>query len=346
MRRRRRAGKMAALRSDMPGDLEVYAEVSGAVQTNGLFDEFTSGAATRMTRSQPGMTRSSMLRAQGVRLNCYLNCEGVGVTVLGAPQGHGFIVKLPGQVDTIEEVLIHLQKQMKLDSRMLYASEMWTPDGKSIKTFKQLSDAAAIDSPIIVGCGEPFDGSRIPQDLLEFHKEGGGRQGARSVHKQLKTRRHAVLRNKAESVRQAGHGINSEAVSIARYQNVEVNKEHVNEMRHQYMESLLIRAAQQEDLMNSVKSNIEYHRMEAQESKARLEEKRAQRAEQLRADRAKQRSDYMDARREQLEKAQRQAAKVRDSTSSKKKGSKSTRAAKSSRAARNLEQQADALTLS
>ena len=131
LRRRRRAGKMAALRSDMPGDLEVYAEVSGAVQTNGLFDEFTSGAATRACSICPRRISIFNAEAPRVRLNCYLNCEGVGVTVLGAPQGHGFIVKLPGQVDTIEEVLIHLQKQMKLDNRMLYASEMWTPDGKA-----------------------------------------------------------------------------------------------------------------------------------------------------------------------------------------------------------------------
>ena len=127
-----------------------------------------------------------------------------------------------------------------------------------------------------------------------------------------------VLRNKAESVRQAGHGIARRAVSIARYQNVEVNKEHVNEMRHQYMESLLIRAAQPGGPPRRLgEANIEYPPDGRRESKARLEKKRAQRAEQLRADHGKQRSNYMDARREQLETAQRQAAKVRDSTSSK-----------------------------
>ena len=171
------------------------------------------------------------------------------------------------------------------------------------------------------------------------------------MHKQLKSRRQQALRDKAETVRSAGHGINSEAVSVARYQNVEVNKEHVNEMRHQYMESLLIRAAQQEDLMNSVKSNIEYHRMEAQESKARLEEKRAQRTEQLRAERSKQRQEMLEARREQLETAQRQAAKVRANSPGKKSRAKSARAggkaAKSGRAAvQALEQHVDAMTLS
>ena len=36
-----------------------------------------------------GQTRSSLLRSAGVRLNCYLNAEGVGVVVVGGPRGHG-----------------------------------------------------------------------------------------------------------------------------------------------------------------------------------------------------------------------------------------------------------------
>ena len=315
---------------------DTYADADGNPQqqtspgpsgSQSLFDQYKSDGAKR--GPGPGMTKSAMLRQTGVRLNCYLNCEGVGVTVIGGPQGHGTICKLPSAVDTIAEVLIHIQKAMKLDARMLYASELWAPDGASIKSFKALSEAAAIGSPIIVGCGEPFDGSRIPQDLLEFHKEGGGRAGPRSVHKQLKSRRQQALRDKAETVRAAGHGMNSEAVSVARYQNVEVNKEHVSEMRHKYMESLLIRAAQQEDLMTSVKTNIEYHRMEAADSRARFEEKRVERMKMLREERQKQRQQVDDARREQMELAQRQAAKVRGSTSPTK--GKAKRKAKSSR---------------
>ena len=41
----------------------------------------------------------------------------------------------------------------------------------------------------MVGCGEPFDGSRVPADLLEFYKEGGGRAGSRKVLKGMATKR-------------------------------------------------------------------------------------------------------------------------------------------------------------
>ena len=325
-----------------------YADEEGNVGGGGpsLFDQYASSAGNSRGPRGPGTTRSAMLRAQGVRLNCYLNCEGVGVTVIGGPQGHGTIVKLPEACDTIAEVLIYVQKQMKLDARMLYASELWTPSGDRVKSFKQLADVASLDTPIIIGCGEPFDGSRIPQDLLEFHKEGGGRSGPRSVHKQLKSRRQQALRDKAETVRAAGHGINSEAVSVARFQNVEVNKEHVNEMRHKYMESLLIRAAQQEDLMSSVKSNIEYHRMEAAESKARLEEKRTQRAEALRAERKQQKQEMEDARREQMETAQRKAAKVRAGEKALKNKPKGPRKPSKSSRTREMELHMEAVSLS
>ena len=52
-------------------------------------------------------------------------------------------------------------------------------------------------------------------------------------------------------------------------------------MRHRYMESLLIRAAMQQDLMSTVKSNMAYQQLEKAESKARQEEQRAARLEEL-----------------------------------------------------------------
>ena len=101
-----------------------------------------------------GDTRSAVLRKAGVRLNCYLNAEGVGVTVIGGPQGHGTIVLLPAECDTLEEVLPHIQLKLDLDKRLMYASELWLPDGSEILAMQQLVDASAIDTPIIVGCGE------------------------------------------------------------------------------------------------------------------------------------------------------------------------------------------------
>jgi len=284
----------------------------------------------KSARRRCATTRSAQLRAGGIRLNCYLNCDGVGVGHLGGPQGHGTIVRLPVGCDTLEEVLIKTQQQLSLDSRMLYASELWKVDGTPIQTYKQLAQAAEEDAPVVVGCGEPFDGTRVPQDLLEFSREGGGRQGQQRVHKTLRERRTAALKEKAERVRVSGHGVNSEAVTIARTINIEQNREHVNEMRHKYMESLLIRAAQQESLMSSVKSNSEIHRMEAQESKARLEESRQIRMQELAAQRRLAKEEFSQKRQEALDNAKAQAAKVRSTTGGGKR-SPSQRRAKSAR---------------
>ena len=76
----------------------------------------------RKVQLQVGETKSSMLREQRVRLNVYLNAEGVGVTVIGGPRGHGTIVVLPVEVDTLEEVMPLIQERLKLDERMMYAA--------------------------------------------------------------------------------------------------------------------------------------------------------------------------------------------------------------------------------
>ena len=113
-------------------------------------------------------TRSAQLRASSIRLNCYLNLEGVGVTYVGGPQGHGTIVQLPVEVDTLDEVLSHVQLKLDLDKRMCYAADLFLPDGKIVKSYAELVEHSKRETPIIIGCGEAFDGSRVPQDLLEF----------------------------------------------------------------------------------------------------------------------------------------------------------------------------------
>lgn len=292
--------------------------------SSSLFNQYSQAPKSR--RRGNATTRSAQLRAMGIRLCCYLNCEGVGVAIIGGPQGHGTVVKLPVECDTMEEVLILIQSRLKLDARMLYASELYDVHGNPIIDVEQLAQLSLVDAPIIVGCGEPFDATRIPQDLVEFHREGGGRKGPQKVHTELKAKREQALREKAEKVRNAGHGINSEAAAVARLQNVEQNREHVNNMRHRYMESLLIRAAQQEDLMHSVKSNIELHKMEAQESRARQEEKKQERMLTLAAERRAQKEENARLRAMALEKRRAQASKVRTDSPKRIKGGSSSRA--------------------
>ena len=83
------------------------------------------------------------------------------------------------------EVFPLLQQKMQLDQRMLYAAELFLPDGTKITSFKQLREAADIDTAIIVGCGEPFDSSTVPQTMLSFHLHGGGREAPKVVKKEL-----------------------------------------------------------------------------------------------------------------------------------------------------------------
>ena len=152
--------------------------VGGGGQGGSLFDQYMSPAEARANRQLGhGETRTTRLRATGVKLSVYLNTE--------VNKGYATVISLPEDCDTLGEVLPKIQQQMQLDRRMLYAAELYLPSGEKITTYKQLIDAAALDTAIIVGCGEPFDPSSVPYDLLEFHLQGGGRQAAKKVKKQL-----------------------------------------------------------------------------------------------------------------------------------------------------------------
>ena len=303
--------------------------------SSSLFNTFASGKSPK--RKGNGTTRSAILREKGTRICCYLNCEGGTSGVVGAtPPPSGTIVKLPEECDTMEEVLILIQARLKLDGRMLFASELYDVNGGQINTMEQVTEMGRADAPIVVGCGEPFDSTRIPTDLREIQLRGGGRKGAENVMNELKTRREQMLREKAEEVRRAGHGASGEAVKIARLQNMEVNREHVTEMRHKYMESLLIRAAQQEELMSSVKSNIGFHKAETAESRARQEENHRERMLMLAAERRVQKEEFARLKSAQVAKIKAQVDKVRASSPPKEKRAKRVvpgRAAKSARPA-------------
>ena len=198
-----------------------------------------------------------------MKLACYLNTE--------CDKGRATVLHLPEECDTLGEVLPKIQHHMQLDKRMLYAAELFLPSGEKIETYQQLIDAAAVDTAIIVGCGEPFDPSTIPFDILEFHLQGGGRHAARVVKKELAAKRQAYAQERADTVRASGHGVypNSAAVVTARSQTVENNRQTAAHMRHEYMEQLMYRASQQQELVSRVQQNNAMHKMEHTESRAR-----------------------------------------------------------------------------
>jgi hypothetical protein len=225
-------------------------------------------------------TRTSRMRCTGVKLTCYLNTE--------CDRGRATIIHLPEECDTIGEVLQKIQARMNLDARMLYAAELFLPNGDMVRTYKQLIDAAEMDTAIIVGCGEPFDNSTVPYDILEFHLHGGGRAAARMVKYELAEKRRRDARERADSVRASGHGVapNSAAVVTARSQTLETNREQAAHMRHEYMEQLMFRASQQKDLVDRVQENSAMHKMEQQQSRLRRQELARDRLERLAEERS------------------------------------------------------------
>ena len=66
-------------------------------------------------------TLTSKLRSTGIKLGCYLNTE--------ANRGRSYTVHLPEACDTLGEVFGLIQRKMQLDQRMLYAAELFLPDG-------------------------------------------------------------------------------------------------------------------------------------------------------------------------------------------------------------------------
>lgn len=224
------------------------------------------------------------------------------MTHVGGPQGHGTIVLLPPEVDTLDEVLRHVQLKLDLDSRLMFAADLFLPDGEIIDSFEELVKYSKLETPIIVGCGEAFDGSRVPRDLLEFHLQGGGRSAVKKVNSELSKQRYYSKSDRAESVRQDGHGVypNSLAVVQSRTQAVEANREKAAMMRQRYLEGLLKRNGEDADYLRAAQQNIMFHKMEEEESRARREDYERERMERLNAERVSTRTECNQERQLQL----------------------------------------------
>jgi hypothetical protein len=216
---------------------------------NSLFDRYASSepVGTQRFGSRNTATLTSRLRSTGIKLGCYLNTE--------ANRGRAHTIHLPETCDTMGEVFALVQRRMGLDQRMLYAAELFVPDGTKVTSYAQLIDAAGLDTPIIVGCGEPFDRSTVPQAMLSFHQNGGGRAAAKAVKKELGDKRMRSAQLKADQVRASGHGLNSAAAQSAKAAAAEANRQSAATMRHDYMNQLIARSTQQNELIRHVQAN-------------------------------------------------------------------------------------------
>jgi hypothetical protein len=199
----------------------------------GLYERYApSERSSVRTARGHSPTRSSRIRSQGTKLACYLN--GFAST------GGATIIHLPAECDTLGEVLPKVQQLMHLNQRILYAAQLFLPDGTKIDNFPMLIKHADNHTAIIVGCGEEFDPTTVPFDLVEAYLNGGGRDGPRKVNRQLAEKRLQSRHIQADSVRASGHGVypNSVASVTARSGVVASNHEMAAEMRHEYMEQV------------------------------------------------------------------------------------------------------------
>jgi len=241
----------------------------------GLYDDYGGGGRSPSKMVGHSPTKTSRLRTSIIKLSCYLNGE--------ADRGRATVVRLPEECDTLGEIIPKIHKRMGMDKRIAYAAELFLPDGKKINTYRELIDASELQHAIIVGCGEKFDPTTIPYDLLEAYLHGGGRDGLKMVKQQLNEKQKIAAAEKADTVRSAGHGIypNSAAVVTARSEVVDANKTMAAQMRHEYMEQLMFRAEQQKALASIVQQNTTMHKMESKASKDRRAEMDVERKERI-----------------------------------------------------------------
>jgi hypothetical protein len=251
-------------------------------------DGASSGTSARATKHQP--TRSSELRRNILKIACYLNGE--------ADRSLAAVVQLPAEADTLEEILPFVHKELDLDKRIAYAAEFFLPDGSKISTYVDLVDAARKEHAIIVTCGEPFDPTTVPADLLETYLHGGGRNALKTVLKKAKGQEEEARYDQAEIVRASGHGVapNSEAVSTARAHTARANRQIVERMRQDYAEQLSYRTEQQKYLSSVVKSNTVRERAKQEEAQQRRKQAEQDRVTRLVAEKRQDRSHYLSKR--------------------------------------------------
>jgi len=259
-------------------------------ESHTLFEEYSASGklSTYSKRVGHSPTRASRMRCGIVKVNCYLNGE--------ADRSRAAVVKLPEECDTLGEVIPKIHKRLDLDKRIAYAAELFLPDGKKITTYKMLVDAAENDHAVIVSCGEAFDPTTVPYDLLESYLHGGGRRALSKVTKELKSKQKTAAHEKADTVRESGHGVypNSAAVVTARSTTVESNRELAAQMRHEYMEQLMFRAEQQKLLTSTVQNNTAMRKAEHAASKQRRKEMDQERMADIADENEKERARFLE----------------------------------------------------
>jgi len=261
--------------------------INSTIHTDSLYDQFKGGSGSPVRRVGHQATKTSRLRSTVLKLNCYLNTE--------ADRSRAAVIRVPEECDTLGEVIPKIHKALDLNKRIAFAAELFLPDGTKIKNFPMLVDASDNDHAIIVTCGEAFDPTTVPYDLLEAYLHGGGRNAINKVCDELKVKQKLAAHEKADTVRSAGHGVypNSSAVVTSRSMTVQSNKEIGDTMRHEYMEQLMFRAEQQKKLTTLVQESTAMRKMETKATKERRKELEAERLEDIKAEKKAERERFL-----------------------------------------------------
>ena len=229
---------------------------------------FDRGATVR-TASQlegcgaNGSTLSARLRTSGLRLMCYINTDDNSRT-------RSCFVSIPESTQTLKDVLAVIQRVMRLDRRFLYARQIFLPDGEVVTSYRALVDAASNDTPVIVGCGEPFNRDGVPQHMRLAHLAGTGRDAPKGIKREFEQKRVKAAQLKADQVRAAGHGTSSQAARHARQLALEHNRELAARLRHEQMQGMMRRAAQEDEFMEAVRQRTVLQRAAAAQSARRV----------------------------------------------------------------------------
>lgn len=244
-----------------PGGAATERSPTRTPGSSSLFDRYVASEPLANRVHNPP-TNASRLRAQGIRVPCYLN----GETAKSAAR----MVAVPETVSTLREMLDVVQVQMRLDSKLMYARDLYMPNGDSIRTYEELRERAASSTPMIIGCGEPFDPTCIPPSMLMAFQRGGGRKANSDIKRELLERKRRAAHLKADQVRSGGHGANNSAARSARDKCADKRRLVAAQLRHEQL-TLAMRRAEEHDLfLQEVRVRSENSRTELAQRSERV----------------------------------------------------------------------------
>lgn len=196
-------------------------------------------------------------------------------------------IVVPETMQTMKELYALIQKEMRLERKMMFASSVYLPTGERLTKLSEFKAYAQQECAFIIGCGEPFDKHNVPASLVLAFQHGGGRHANNEIKKELMDKRKKAAHLKADQIRATGHGTNNSAVRQARQEAIEHNRQQAAVLRHMHMTNMLQRAAEQEAVVKTVRDLNMSQREEERYRAQRAAEQREGRVNEIASQRRK-----------------------------------------------------------